>query len=146
MNGRRSSRRSACWECSGNVGLLAAVPQPAATPDQPKGAAMGRRQEPGFVEVIVGNSYGARDSDLADAARRWWKIDQYKRHDLEFILAREHWRDEPLAVFRITGSTVVASGRVELTVTEATADEERDVLRAVAGNGVHYGALRYART
>ena len=32
---------------------------------------MGRRQEPGFVEVIVGNSYGARDSDLADAARRY---------------------------------------------------------------------------
>ena len=40
----------------------------------------------------------------------------------------------------------IDNGRVEFTVTEATADEERDVLRAVAGRGVHYGAFRYART
>lgn len=93
----------------------------------------------------MGNSYGPRDADLADAARRWWKIDQDKRHDLKFILAREHWRDDPIAVFRISDSTVVESGRVEFTVTAASADEERDLLRAVAGRGVHYGALRYAR-
>ncbi len=101
---------------------------------------------PDILEVLVGNSYGPRDADLADAARRWWKIDQGKRHDLDFIVAREHWQDDPLAVFRITGSTVVESGRVEFTVTEATADEERSVLRAVAGKGVHYGAFRYAST
>lgn len=99
-----------------------------------------------ILEVLVGNSYGSRDSDLADAARRWWKIDPGKRHDIEFIVARQHWRDDPLAVFRITGSTVVDSGRVEFTVTVASADEEREVLRAVAGRGVHYGAFRYART
>jgi len=104
------------------------------------------RATPDVLEVLVGNSYGPRDADLADAARRWWKIDTDKRHDLEFIVARERWRDDPLAVFRITGSTVVDSGRVEFTVTEATADEERSVLRAVAGKGVHYGAFRYART
>jgi hypothetical protein len=60
--------------------------------------------------------------------------------------ARQHWRDDPLAVFRITGSTVVDNGRVEFTVTGATAHEEREVLPAVAGRGVHYGAFRYART
>lgn len=69
-----------------------------------------------------------------------------RRHDLECIVARQHWRDDPLAVFRITGSTAVDSGRVEFTVTVASVDEERDVLRAVAGRGVHYGAFRYART
>ena len=52
--------------------------------------------------------------------------------------------DDPLAVFRITGSTVIDSGRVEFTVTDATADEEREVRRAVADRGVHYGAFRYA--
>ena len=98
-----------------------------------------------ILEVIVGKSFGPRDPDLADAARRWWKIDQNKRHDLEFIVARERWQDDPLAVFRITGSTVVDSGRVEFTVMEASADEEREVLSAVAGRGVHYGAFRYAR-
>ena len=61
-------------------------------------------------------------------------------------MARRRWRDDPLAVFRITSSTVVDSGRVEFTVTDATADEEREVLRAVAGGGVHYGAFRYAST
>ncbi len=40
----------------------------------------------------------------------------------------------------------VDSGRVEFTVSYATADEEREVLRAVAGKGVHYGAFRYAST
>ena len=25
------------------------------------------------LEVLVGNSCGPRDADLADAARRWWK-------------------------------------------------------------------------
>ena len=98
------------------------------------------------MEVLVGNSYGPREADLADAARRWWKIDASRRHDLEFIVARRHWREDPLAVFRITGSTVVDNGRVEFSVTDATADEERDVLRAVAGRGVHYGAFRYAST
>lgn len=94
------------------------------------------------LEVLVGNSYGPRDADLADAARRWWKIDPGKRHDLEFIVARQRWRDEPMAVFRITGSRIVDSGRVEFTVTDATANEEREVLRAVAGGGVHYGPFR----
>ena len=98
------------------------------------------------LEVLVGNSYGPRDADLANAARRWWKIDISRRDDLEFIVARRHWREDPLAVFRITGSTVVDNGRVEFSVTDATADEERDVLRAVAGRGVHYGAFRYAST
>lgn len=102
--------------------------------------------QPDILEVIVGKSYGPRDPDLADSARRWWKIDQQKRHDLEFIVARQHWRDDPLAIFRTTGSTVVDSGRVEFTVTDVNVDEERDVLRAVAGRGVHYGAFRYART
>ncbi len=104
------------------------------------------RPTPDILEVLVGNSYGPRDADLADAARRWWKIDASRRHDLEFIVARRHWREDPLAVFRITGSTVVDNGRVEFSVTDATADEERDVLRAVAGRGVHYGAFRYAST
>ena len=99
-----------------------------------------------ILEVLVGHSFGPRDADLADAARRWWKIDVTRRHDLEFIVARERWRDEPLAVFRITGSTVVDSGRVEFTVTEPSADEEREVLSAVDGRGVHYGAFRYGRT
>ncbi len=99
-----------------------------------------------ILEVLVGNSFGPRDADLADAARRWWKIDWSKRDDLEFIVARRHWREEPLAVFRISGSTIVESGRVEFTVTAASAAEEREVLRAVAGRGVHYGAFRYART
>jgi hypothetical protein len=99
-----------------------------------------------ILEVLVANSYGPRDADLADAARRWWKIDTDRRHDLEFIVARQHWRDDPLAVFRITGSNVVENGRVEFTVSCATADEEREVLRAVAGGGVHYGAFRYAST
>ena len=102
--------------------------------------------QPDILEVIVGKSYGPRDPNLADAARRWWKIDISRRHGLEFIVARQHWRDEPLAVFRITGSTVVDSGRVEFTVTDVNVDEERDVLRAVADRGVHYGAFRYART
>lgn len=100
--------------------------------------------QPDILEVLVGNSYGPRDADLADAARRWWKIDTSRRHNLEYIVARRRWRDEPLAVFRITGSTIVDTGRVEFTVTDATADDEREVLRAVAGGGVHYGAFRYA--
>ncbi len=104
------------------------------------------RPTPDILEVLVGNSYGPRDADLADAARRWWKIDISRRHDLEFIVARQRWRDDPLAVFRVTGSTVVDNGRVEFTVTEATADEERGVLCAVAGKGVHYGPFRYAST
>ncbi|MCO5300203.1 MAG: hypothetical protein M9886_09630 [Candidatus Nanopelagicales bacterium] len=61
-------------------------------------------------------------------------------------MARRRWRDDPLAVFRITSSTVVDSGRVEFTVSSATAAEEREVLHAVAGRGVQYGAFRYART
>lgn len=101
---------------------------------------------PDILEVIVGNSYGTRDSDLADAARRWWKISADRRHQLEFIVARRRWRDEPLAVFRVTGSTVIDSGRVEFTVTAATVDEEREVLAAVSGRGVSYGAFRYAST
>lgn len=103
-------------------------------------------EEHDILEVLIGNSYGSRDADLADAARRWWKIDIGRRHDLQFIVARRRWRDEPLAVFRITGSTVVDNGRVEFTVTDVTADEEREVLVAVAGRGVHYGAFRYAST
>ena len=47
-----------------------------------------------ILEVLIGNSYGPRDADLADAARRWWKIDISRRHDLEFIVARRHWREE----------------------------------------------------
>lgn len=70
---------------------------------------------------------------------------QSSTHNLEFIVVRQHWRDDPLAVFRITGSTVVESGRAEFTVAAASVDEERDVVRAVAGRGVHYGAFRYAR-
>ena len=31
-------------------------------------------------------------------------------------------------------------------MTAASVDEERDVLRAGAGRGVHYGAFRYAST
>lgn len=99
-----------------------------------------------ILEVLVGRSYGPRDSDLADAARRWWKINNGRRDDLEFIVARRRWREEPLAVFRITGSMVVENGRVEFTVVKATTGEEADVLRAVAGRGVHYGAFRYAHT
>ena len=102
--------------------------------------------QPDILEVIVCKSHGPRDPNLADAARRWWKIDVSRRHDLECIVARQRWRDDPLAEFRITGSTVVDSGRVEFSVTTASVDEERDVLRAVAGRGVHYGAFRYART
>lgn len=39
-----------------------------------------------ILEVIVGNSYGTRDSDLADAARRWWRISAKHLHQLEFIV------------------------------------------------------------
>ena len=53
--------------------------------------------QPDILEVIVCKSHGPRDPNLADAARRWWKIDVSRRHDLECIVARQHWRDDPLA-------------------------------------------------
>lgn len=68
---------------------------------------MSKTQQPDILEVLVGRSYGPRDADLADAARRWWKIDTSRRHDLEFVASPRRLRDDPLAVYRITGSSVV---------------------------------------
>lgn len=102
------------------------------------------RTQRDILEVIVGNSYGTRDSDLADAARRWWKISAKRCHELEFIVPRQRWRDEPLAVFRITGSKVTDTGRVEFTVVDADAEDAAAVLAAVQGQGVCNSPLRYA--
>lgn len=104
------------------------------------------RRKANTIEVVVGNSYGTRDTDLADAARRWWKIKPKRSEDLQFLVARRHWKDKPLAVYRIVGSAVTDSGRVEFSVTDASADEERTVLAAVGGREVDFGAFRYAST
>lgn len=64
---------------------------------------MSEFEDPDILEVIVGKSYGPRDPDLADAARRWRKIDASRRHDLRFIVARRHWQD---ARSRSSGSRV----------------------------------------
>lgn len=73
-----------------------------------------------------------------------WKIDASRRHDLTYIVARRRWLEEPLDVFRIAGSSLTDSGRVEFVVTSPTAEEERAILAAVSGRGVSYGAFRYA--
>lgn len=101
-------------------------------------------QQRDILEVIVGNSYGSRDADLADAARRWWRISAKRRHELDFIVPRRRWREEPLAVFRITGSRVTDGGRVEFTVVDADAKDAAAVLAAVRGQGVCNSPLRYA--
>ncbi len=99
-------------------------------------------EPPNVLEVIVGQSYGSRDADLADAARRWWKLSRRRRDQLEFIVARRRWAEDPLAVFRITSGKSVAGGRLEFDVEPAAADDAARVLAAVADLGVCNSALR----
>ena len=99
-------------------------------------------EPPNVLEVIVSQSYGSRDADLADAARRWWKLSSKRRDQLEFIVARRRWADDPLAVFRITSGRAVGGGRLEFEVEPADADDEARVLAAVADLGVCNSALR----
>ena len=99
-------------------------------------------EPPNVLEVIVGQSYGSRDADLADAARRWWKLSSKRRDQLEFIVARRRWAENPLAVFRITASREVEGGRLEFEVKPADAEDEARVLAAVADLGVCNSALR----
>ena len=54
------------------------------------------------------------------------------------------WRDEPLAVFRITGSEITDTGRVEFPLVDADAKDTVAVLAAVQGQGACNSALRYA--
>ena len=99
-------------------------------------------EPPNVLEVIVGQSYGSRDADLADAARRWWKLSSRRRDQLEFIVARRRWAEDPLAVFRITSGRAVEGGRLEFEVQPADADDEARVLAAVGDLGVCNSALR----
>jgi hypothetical protein len=99
-------------------------------------------EPPNVLEVIVGQSYGSRDADLADAARRWWKLSSRRRDQLEFIVARQRWADDPLAVFRITSGRAVEGGRLEFEVQPADVEDEARVLAAVADPGVCNSALR----
>ena len=84
---------------------------------------------PNVLEVIVGKSYGSRDANLADAARRWWKLNRERRDQLEFIVARRRWAEEPLAVFRITAGKAVEGGRLEFEVEPASPGDEARVRR-----------------
>lgn len=102
-------------------------------------------EPPNVLEVIVGKSYGSRDANLADAARRWWKLSRERRDQLEFIVARRRWAEEPLAVFRITAGKAVEGGRLEFDVEPASSGEEARVLAAVADLGVCNSALRLSR-
>ena len=100
---------------------------------------------PNVLEVIVGKSYGSRDANLADAARRWWKLSRERLGQLEFIVAPRRWAEEPLAVFRITAGKAAEGGRLEFEVAPANSGDEARVLAAVADLGVCNSALRLSR-
>lgn len=100
---------------------------------------------PNVLEVIVGKSYGSRDADLADAARRCWKLSASRADQVEFIVARRRWRDAPLGVFAVTGGRVTEGGRLEFDVVPADARDEARVTSAVEASGVCNSALRLSR-
>ncbi len=102
-------------------------------------------EPPNLLEVIVGKSFGSRDADLADAARRWWKLGRQRLDQTEFSVARQRWADDPLAVFRITAGKAVEGGRLEFEVEPASEDDEARVLAAIADLGIRDSALRLLR-